>query len=176
MSEKDKIEKAIEFAVKYGGIDGDHHKAWVIDQMVRALTGCPMIKCKAIDYNGHEYTYESQGESKEYVELVKEAKERLGWTRNIQLGCWNSPVRKLDINSIDYSDRVIEGEKTFIVEYFTTEEIKNKMTFWQKLFLNSFELCEITNTINMNLYYLVGEMSTITHKKPTLTPLRYVCA
>ncbi len=25
-------------AVDYGGIDG-HHKAWVIDQMVRALTG-----------------------------------------------------------------------------------------------------------------------------------------
>ena len=32
-------QKAIELAVKYGGIDGDHHKAWVIDQMVRALAG-----------------------------------------------------------------------------------------------------------------------------------------
>ncbi|TFG99677.1 hypothetical protein E4H12_01900 [Candidatus Thorarchaeota archaeon] len=31
--------EALEIAVKYGGIDGDHHKAWVIDQMVRALTG-----------------------------------------------------------------------------------------------------------------------------------------
>ena len=30
---------ALEVAQKYGGIDGDHHKAWVIDQMVRALTG-----------------------------------------------------------------------------------------------------------------------------------------
>lgn len=30
-------EKALEIAVRYGGIDGDHHKAWVIDQMVRAL-------------------------------------------------------------------------------------------------------------------------------------------
>lgn len=34
-----KIDKAIELAVKYGGIDGDHHKTWVIDQMVRALAG-----------------------------------------------------------------------------------------------------------------------------------------
>jgi len=35
----DKINKALEFARDYGGIDGDHHKMWVIDQMVRALTG-----------------------------------------------------------------------------------------------------------------------------------------
>lgn len=33
------VEKAIDLAVRFGGIDGDHHKAWVIDQMVRALTG-----------------------------------------------------------------------------------------------------------------------------------------
>ena len=31
--------KAIELAVRFGGIGGDHHKAWVIDQMVRALAG-----------------------------------------------------------------------------------------------------------------------------------------
>lgn len=30
---------ALEIALRYGGIDGAHHKAWVIDQMVRALTG-----------------------------------------------------------------------------------------------------------------------------------------
>ena len=29
----------MEVAYSYGQIDGDHHKAWVIDQMVRALTG-----------------------------------------------------------------------------------------------------------------------------------------
>lgn len=33
------VEKALELARRYGGIDGAHHKAWVIDQMVRALTG-----------------------------------------------------------------------------------------------------------------------------------------
>lgn len=32
-----RIGRAIDIAVKYGGIAGDHHKAWVIDQMVRAL-------------------------------------------------------------------------------------------------------------------------------------------
>ncbi len=33
------IDEALELAVQYGGIDGGHHKMWVIDQMVRALTG-----------------------------------------------------------------------------------------------------------------------------------------
>ena len=31
--------KLIELAIKYGGIDGSHHKLWVIDQMVRVLAG-----------------------------------------------------------------------------------------------------------------------------------------
>jgi hypothetical protein len=35
----ERIEKAIDLAVRYGGIDGEHHKAWVIDQMVRVLAG-----------------------------------------------------------------------------------------------------------------------------------------
>ena len=30
---------AVDYAGRYGGIDGAHHKTWVIDQMVRALTG-----------------------------------------------------------------------------------------------------------------------------------------
>ena len=34
-----RIHAAIDIAVRYGGIDGDHHKAWVIDQMVRVLAG-----------------------------------------------------------------------------------------------------------------------------------------
>ena len=39
MSDADKIQKAIECAVRYGGIDEAHHKTWVIDQMVRVLAG-----------------------------------------------------------------------------------------------------------------------------------------
>jgi hypothetical protein len=39
---------------------------WVIDQMVRALTGCPMVEGTATDVRGQEYTYEEQGESEEY--------------------------------------------------------------------------------------------------------------
>lgn len=37
--DSEKIKKALEIAFNYGSIDGDHHKMWVIDQMVRILTG-----------------------------------------------------------------------------------------------------------------------------------------
>lgn len=74
MSEAEKIKKAVTLAVKYGGIQGDHHKAWVIDQMVRALTGCPMIEKDAIDCNGTPYSFMDAGESQEYLEIVREAK------------------------------------------------------------------------------------------------------
>ena len=35
------IQAALDLALRYGGIAGDHHKAWVIDQMVRALLQTP---------------------------------------------------------------------------------------------------------------------------------------
>lgn len=39
MSELDRIAAALDVAGRFGGIDGADHKAWVIDQMVRALHG-----------------------------------------------------------------------------------------------------------------------------------------
>ena len=35
-----RISRALKIADLYGQTEGDHHKAWVIDQMVRALCGC----------------------------------------------------------------------------------------------------------------------------------------
>lgn len=32
-------QKALDLILRYGGIDGAHHKQWVLDQVVRALTG-----------------------------------------------------------------------------------------------------------------------------------------
>lgn len=31
----ERCDQALDIAKRYGGIDGDHHKAWVIDQMCR---------------------------------------------------------------------------------------------------------------------------------------------
>lgn len=36
---KKRMMRAIKIALRYGQIDGSHHKTWVIDQMLRALTG-----------------------------------------------------------------------------------------------------------------------------------------
>ena len=68
----DRIAKALDFANCYGGIDGDHHKMWVIDQMVRALTGCPMIKLSGTDARDQPYEYEGQGTNQEYAEFVRD--------------------------------------------------------------------------------------------------------
>lgn len=35
----DKVSEAVDIAFRYGQTDGSHHKAWVIDQMVRTLLG-----------------------------------------------------------------------------------------------------------------------------------------
>ena len=75
MADSDRIDKALDLAIRYGGIDGDHHKAWVIDQMVRALTGCPMVKKTGHRADGLEYDYEDQGESEEYLKLVADAND-----------------------------------------------------------------------------------------------------
>lgn len=38
-SMEDRAAGALAIAVEYGHIDGEHHKAWVIDRMVRYLIG-----------------------------------------------------------------------------------------------------------------------------------------
>lgn len=68
-TEAERISRALEFA-KDGTHDGDHHKMWAIDQMVRALTGCPMVQRSKTDVRGNPYTYEEQGESNEYEAWV----------------------------------------------------------------------------------------------------------
>lgn len=68
-----RIEAALARAVRSGGVDGAHHKAWVIDQMARELTGCPIVAKEAIDCKGVPYVYEALGESDEYLSLVAEA-------------------------------------------------------------------------------------------------------
>lgn len=68
-----RVHKALAIAVAYGGIDGAHHKDWTIDQMVRALTGCPVVDETATPPHGQPYQYRCQGESDEYRRLVADA-------------------------------------------------------------------------------------------------------
>lgn len=69
MTNSERIKKTLEKAE--GSIfAGEHHKTYVIDQMVRALTGCPMVKKQATDCESNSYTFETMGESQEYLEWV----------------------------------------------------------------------------------------------------------
>lgn len=54
LTDSDRIRKAIELAVQYGGIDGSHHKTWVIDQMVRILAGDDYERIVAEAKNGDD--------------------------------------------------------------------------------------------------------------------------
>lgn len=67
-----RITKALKFA-EMAVYDGAHHKDWVVDQMVRALTGCPVVTKSAIDAHGDPYSYEAQGESADYEAFVAAA-------------------------------------------------------------------------------------------------------
>lgn len=51
---------AIATAVRFGGVGGDHHKAWVIDQMVRVLAGPGYERVVAEAKTGHDgpHSYE----------------------------------------------------------------------------------------------------------------------
>lgn len=44
---------AMLFIGKYSGIDGDHHKTWVFDQVARILKGTPVIVVEARWENGY---------------------------------------------------------------------------------------------------------------------------
>lgn len=55
-----RVELAKEIMVRYGGIDGSHHKAWCLDQMFRALTGPQYHEAVAVACDGEDgpNTYE----------------------------------------------------------------------------------------------------------------------
>ena len=67
----ERIAKALAIAVYACGVDGAHHKDWVIDQMTRALTGCPVVMVVKPTYR-----YNTQGESEQYRALVAKATTR----------------------------------------------------------------------------------------------------
>ena len=70
MNDAQKIQRALEYA-GYGSIDGEHHKQWVIDQMIRALCDVPMEPKMVISQYG-AYEYSIQGVNKEYRDFVGE--------------------------------------------------------------------------------------------------------
>lgn len=65
-------DKAMIFVEKYGGIDGDHHKAWVLDQVSRILKGTPVLATEARWEGGLcEIRYHTGAPSKTYLSWVR---------------------------------------------------------------------------------------------------------
>lgn len=67
-----RIQKALDTITSYGGIDGGHHKQWVLDQVVQALTGTKAG----------------------YGKWVKEFQDGEDGTRNIPLGRRHRSIMK----------------------------------------------------------------------------------
>lgn len=62
---------ALKVASECAMYDGDHHKMWVIDQMVRHLTGCPTVVITVPPRDGIAgYSYDALGESEAYRAFV----------------------------------------------------------------------------------------------------------
>lgn len=69
------IQKALDVIIRYGGVDGAHHKAWVIDQIVRVLTGCPEHERHLKNAKGTKFVVHTLGESEEYKKFVREMRD-----------------------------------------------------------------------------------------------------
>lgn len=66
---------ALEYIMQFGGIDGDHHKAWVLDQVARVLHGTPVICEEARWDNGETDIVFSTGEpTQSYHDWVLECR------------------------------------------------------------------------------------------------------
>lgn len=65
---------ALHFIESYGGIDGDHHKQWLIDQIARILNGAPIHIVEARWGGGHAEYRISVGTCDGYTTWIKEMK------------------------------------------------------------------------------------------------------
>jgi hypothetical protein len=70
MSDKGKISKILEF-IDLHTVDGDHHKQWVLDQIVRIATDCPTVEGEGKDYKGTRIKFKALGKSQEYLNWVQ---------------------------------------------------------------------------------------------------------
>lgn len=58
MSDKEKIKAAVAIGLRYGQVDGSHHRLWVIDQMLRKLLGDEYDDAIA-ENNGDDYEWDT---------------------------------------------------------------------------------------------------------------------
>lgn len=64
----DRIARAVDIVTKYGGIAGDHHKQWVIDQIVRVLLSKEDYEAWRQEMRGEYDSEEDQWEYEDWDE------------------------------------------------------------------------------------------------------------
>lgn len=70
------VDWAMHYILRYGQIDGSHHKTWVLDQVIRILNGTPIIlKLAKWDDGQEEYRFITGKPSKEYKAWVRHSKK-----------------------------------------------------------------------------------------------------
>lgn len=76
-----RVEWALRYIADYGAIDGDHHRAWLLDQVLRILKGTP-VKLSMAEWRrpagvarSIEYRFETGEPSQAYLEWVAEVGE-----------------------------------------------------------------------------------------------------
>jgi hypothetical protein len=86
---------AMEFITRYGQTDGDHHKAWVLDQVARILKGTPVTISLATWSDGQsEYLINTADEpSAAYQAWVEEmlGEEDPMWGREYEYDVGTAP-------------------------------------------------------------------------------------
>ena len=66
---------ALYYVQQYGGIDGDHHKTWVLDQVARILNGTPVTVVQARWESGTtDYRVDTGKPSEKYLKWVADTK------------------------------------------------------------------------------------------------------
>lgn len=84
-----RIEAALEVANRWGGTQEDHHRQWVVDQMVRVLTGCPLEPYDQSDPAAKVDNFGILGESEAYRAFVadhthgEDGPDTYGWETGI---------------------------------------------------------------------------------------------
>lgn len=69
--------------------------------------------------------------------------------------------------------RIIITELTVQVIYYTPEELYKEIPWYRKLFVDSWDTCDLCNRKNMDLYHIARHEVDEKHLIPITPPLRY---
>src|SRR6201989_1195099 len=69
-----RIRRGLVLAMRLGCMDASQHKAYVIDQMVRALTGCHEVHTISFGARGRPYECKANQDTEDYRQFVAAAR------------------------------------------------------------------------------------------------------